>query len=88
VNVATTVVIADRTRPTERGRAIGLNDSLAAVANTTTALLVGPLVAATGMASAGVLAMAMMVAPMLLLLTLQEPRPGTYARTPATGQEA
>jgi MFS family permease len=88
VNVATTVVIADRTRPTERGRAVGLNDSLAAVANTTTSLLVGPLVAATGMASAGVLAMAMMVTPILLLLTLQEPRPGTYTRTPATGQEA
>jgi MFS family permease len=88
VNVAITVVITDRTRPTERGRAIGLNDSLAAAANTTKALIVGPLVDSTGMASAGVLAMAMMVTPMLLLLTLQEPRPGTYTHTPATGKQA
>jgi MFS family permease len=86
VNVATTVVIADRTQPTERGRAVGLNDSLAAVANTATSLIVGPLVAAVGMPSAGVLAMAMMVIPILLLLTLREPSPGTYAHAPAPGK--
>ena len=49
VNVATTVVIADRTRPTERGRAIGLNDTLSAIANTVIPLIVGPLVAAAGL---------------------------------------
>jgi MFS family permease len=88
VNVATTVVITDRTRPTERGRAVGFNDSLAAVANTSTALTVGPLIALTGMPSAGVVAMAMMVVPFLLLLTLHEPRPGIYAHAWATEQKA
>src|SRR3954451_10414440 len=72
VNVATTVVIADRTRPTERGRAIGVNDTLSATANTVIPLIVGPLVAAAGLPAAGVLAMAMMVAPIFLLLTLHE----------------
>jgi MFS family permease len=88
VNVATTVVITDRTRPTERGRAVGLNDTLTAIANTAVPLIVGPLVAAAGLPSAGVLAVAMMVAPILLLLTLQEPSPGTYTRAPASGEQA
>jgi MFS family permease len=70
------------------GRAFGLNDTLTSIANTVIPLIVGPLVEAAGLASAGVLAMAMMVAPIFLLLTLQEPSPGTYTRAPATGKQA
>ena len=33
-------------------------------------------------------AVALMVGPILLLLTLQEPSPGTYAHAPATGKQA
>lgn len=88
VNVATTVVITDRTRPLERGRAIGLNDTLASTANTIVPLIVGPLVAAGGLPAAGVLAVALMVGPVLLLLTLREPSPGTYTRARVTEKVA
>jgi len=88
VNVAATVLVTDRTRPAERGRAIGLNDSLGSVANTIVPLIVGPLAATFGLPSTGVLAMAMMVVPIFLLLMLQEPSPGTYTRAQATAKGA
>jgi MFS family permease len=78
VNVAATILVTDRTQPGARGRAIGLNDSLASVASTLVPLIVGPLAASFGLASTGLLAMAMMVVPIGLLLLLREPSPGTY----------
>jgi len=83
VNVAATVLITDRTRPSERGRAIGLNDSLGAIASLVVPLIVGPLAATQGLGATGLLAMAMMVAPIGLLLALREPSPGVYAAAEA-----
>jgi hypothetical protein len=85
VNVSATVLVTDRTGPTERGRAIGLNDTLSSLANTLVPLIVGPLAATFGLPSTGVLAMALMVVPIVLLLALREPTPGTYTRAAATG---
>lgn len=85
VNVAATVLITDRTRPFERGSAIGLNDSLGAIASLSVPLIVGPLAAAQGLASTGLLAVAMMVAPIGLLLALREPSPGVFGPTSAAG---
>jgi MFS family permease len=82
VNVAATVVIADTTRAGERGRAIGLNDSLGGAANILVPLVAGPMGAAFGVPSTGVLAAALMIVPVTLLLTMQESRPGVYRSSP------
>jgi MFS family permease len=82
VNVAATVVIADTTRAAERGRAIGLNDSLSGAANILVPLVAGPMGAAFGVPSTGVLAAALMIVPVTLLLTMQESRPGVYRSVP------
>jgi MFS family permease len=88
VNVAATVLITDRTRAFERGRAIGLNDTLGAIASLSVPLIVGPMAAALGLPSTGLLAMALMIAPIGLLLALREPIPGLYAPIPASGDAA
>jgi MFS family permease len=76
--VAATVVIADTTAPSERGRGIGLNDSLTAGASIFIPLIAGPMVAAYGVPSTGILAAALMVPPLILLFGLEEPSPGSY----------
>jgi MFS family permease len=88
VNVAATVLITDRTRAFERGRAVGLNDTLGATASLGVPLIVGPMAAALGLPSTGLLAMALMIAPIGLLLALREPSPGLYAPVPASGDAA
>jgi MFS family permease len=77
-NVGATVVIADTTPATIRGRAIGLNDSLGAAANMLVPLIAGPMGAAFGVPSTGLLAAAVMIGPLALLFTMIEPRPGVY----------
>ncbi len=59
-------MIADQTRTAERGRAIGVNDSFAAGASVTAALVTGPLIALWGLAAAGVAAILLAVIPFLL----------------------
>ena len=66
-NVAATAFIADQTRTAERGRAIGLNDSMSAGASVTAALVTGPLIALWGLAAAGLAAILVAVIPFLLL---------------------
>lgn len=66
-NVASTALIADQTRTVERGRAIGVNDSAAAFASVTAALVTGPLIALWGLKAAGGAAVVMAVIPFLLL---------------------
>jgi MFS family permease len=66
-NVASTALIADQTRTVERGRAIGVNDSAAAFASVTAALVTGPLIALWGLKAAGGAAVVMAIIPFLLL---------------------
>ncbi|HEV7663666.1 MAG TPA: MFS transporter [Chloroflexota bacterium] len=77
-NVATTVVIADTTVAAVRGRAVGFNDSMTAAANILVPLVAGPMGALFGIPSTGLLAVALMLGPLLMLLTLDEPEPGVY----------
>ena len=58
---------------------------LRAIASLGVPLIVGPMAAALGLPSTGLLAMALMVAPIGLLLALREPSPGLYAPVPASG---
>ncbi|MBI4492211.1 MAG: MFS transporter [Chloroflexi bacterium] len=78
VNVATTALIADTTQPSERGQAIGLNDSLASAASVLLPLAAGPIIELFGLPFTGVLMLAVMLAPLPLALALREPRPGKY----------
>jgi MFS family permease len=82
VNVAATAVLADTSRPFERGRVIGLNDTFTAVAGVVLPLLAGPLVEHMGLPVLGLLGAALMVPPLLLLLRLREDTPGTYGEAP------
>jgi MFS family permease len=70
-NVAATALIADWSETTERGRAIGVNDSLAGGVSVVTALLTGPLIEWNGLPAAGVTAIVFALVP-LLLLTARE----------------
>jgi MFS family permease len=78
-NVASTAMLADTTAVWERGRAVGVNDTITAVGSTLIPLIVGPMAEAYGMPSTGVLAACLLIAPLFLLLALREPRPGMYA---------
>jgi MFS family permease len=77
-NVGATVVIADTTPAAARGRGVGLNDSLSAAANVLIPLIAGPMGAAFGVPSTGLLAASLMVGPVALLFSMDEPRPGVY----------
>jgi MFS family permease len=66
-NVAATALIADQTAPTERGRAIGLNDSCAGAVSVVTALVTGPLVAWGGLPAAGITAVLCAAIPLAML---------------------
>ncbi len=66
-NVSATALVADQTRTSERGRAIGVSDSFAAGASVTAALVTGPLIALWGLAAAGWAAILVAVIPFLLL---------------------
>jgi cation diffusion facilitator family transporter len=89
MNIAVVALFADTTPPQERGRVLGVNDALTATASIGLPLLAGPLVALAGLESLAVASVALLLVPLLLLLGLHEPRPGTYG-TPAAhalGQE-
>jgi hypothetical protein len=78
-NVAGVALIADTTAPHERGRAIGTNDTLNAVASISLPLLAGPLVAIAGIGSLAVVSVGLMIVPIAMLLRLRETSPGHYA---------
>jgi hypothetical protein len=82
-------LFADTTPPQERGRVLGVNDALTATASIGLPLLAGPLVALAGLESLAVASVALLLVPLLLLLGLHEPRPGTYGMPAAhaLGQE-
>lgn len=67
-NVSSTAIVVDSTNPAVRGRAIGVLDSLAAVAGLIFSVIAGPLAEYAGLGATGVLAMLLMVPPAVLLL--------------------
>lgn len=77
-NVATTALLADTTGPRERGRAVGLSDSMASAASITMPLLGGVMIEWLGFGSTAPLMVVLLLAPLPLLLLLREPRPGQY----------
>jgi len=68
-NVAATAIIADAATTSQRGRAIGVNDSFAAAAALTSALITGPLIQLYGLTAAGAAAALFAFVPLLMWLT-------------------
>jgi cation diffusion facilitator family transporter len=89
MNIAVVALFADTTPPQERGRVLGVNDALTATASIGLPLLAGPLVALAGLESLAVASVGLLLVPLLLLLGLHEPSPGTYGMPAAhmLGQE-
>jgi MFS family permease len=79
VNVAAVALLSDTTRPQERGRVIGTNDTFSGAAAIALPFLAGPLVALAGLPSLAVVSLALMGVPLGLLLRLREPGGGKYA---------
>lgn len=65
-NVAATAYIADQVTTTERGRAIGLNDTFAGVSTVFAAFVTGPLIEWYGLPATGAVAMLLALAPFVL----------------------
>ena len=82
VNVAATALLVDTTRPAERGRAIGTLDTISSVAGIALPLVGGALAELFGLQVLGVMALALMVAPFVMLVRLNESRPGQYRESP------
>src|SRR5262249_62031157 len=78
MNVGVVTLLADTTRPHERGRAIGVNDTVSGVAAIILPLVAGPLVALFGLASLAVVSACLLIIPCVFLLRLHEPSPGCY----------
>lgn len=65
-NVAATAFIADKVETSQRGRAIGVNDSFAAASTIFAAFVTGPLIAAAGIPATGLIAVLLAVLPFIL----------------------
>lgn len=72
VGIATLAVIADSSHPAERGRSVGLNESMAAAVNILVPLIVGPLAVAFGVASTGLMGIAVMLPALLMLILVRQ----------------
>jgi len=69
-NIAATALIADEVQTLERGRAIGVNDSFAGGISVVMALATGPLIEGYGVPAAGLLAVLVALAPLLMLASV------------------
>ena len=78
VNIAATALYADTTSPGERGRVIGANDTFTAAAAIAMPIVGGVVVEYASWQTLGVLGMALMAPPIVLLLRLREPIPGIF----------
>lgn len=67
-NVAATALIADHYATAVRGRALGFNDTCAAGISVLIALATGPLIAAAGLAAAGLIAVLLALPPLVMLM--------------------
>lgn len=66
-NVAATALLADQARTEERGRAIGVTDSVAGGIAVFVAFATGPLIEASGLPAAGMLAVLLAAIPFIML---------------------
>lgn len=78
VNISTTVLLADTTSPTERGRAIGLNEALAGALSIVVPLAGGFVVDMSGLTAIGIIGACLVLAPLIMLVRLEEVTPGYY----------
>lgn len=69
-NVAATALIADEFETHERGRAIGVNESIAGAVNLTAALMTGPVLAWGGLPATGLIAVLFALPPLVMLLPM------------------
>lgn len=76
--VAGNAVLADVSRPLERGRTIGGNDLLVGLTGAAASLTGGLLLGGAGYLTVGAVGLALGVVPFLLALRLREPSPGQY----------
>jgi MFS family permease len=70
-NVAATALIANQVETTERGRAIGTNDSFAGAMSVVAGLATGPLIEWGGLPAAGIAAVAIAVVPLAASIMLK-----------------
>ncbi|MGD9893264.1 MAG: MFS transporter [Dehalococcoidia bacterium] len=82
-NIATTALLADTTTPAERGRAIGVNDTFSSASGIGLPLIGSVIASQWGIGLVGLLTVALMVPPAVMLLRLREVRPGEYDVVPA-----
>ncbi|MDP8922764.1 MAG: MFS transporter [Chloroflexota bacterium] len=80
INVASSALITEVVAPAERGRAIGVSDTISQAATIVLPLGGGLLVDLAGLPALAVLALAVQAGPILMLSRLREPSPGQYTR--------
>ena len=78
VNVASSALITEVVAPAERGRAIGVSDTISQASTIVLPLVGGLLVELAGLPLLAVLALAVQAGPVIMLSRLREPTPGQY----------
>jgi MFS family permease len=76
--VAGNAMLADTTRPLERGRITGTNDLLVGLTGASASLAGGLLLSGAGFLTVGAVGLALGLLPFLLALRLKETSPGQY----------
>jgi MFS family permease len=76
--VSANTVLADMTRPRERGRTLGANDLLVGLAGSAASLVGGVVLGGAGYIWVGVIGTALACVPLALSLRLREREPGRY----------
>lgn len=84
VNVASSALIVDTTSIEERGRTIGAFDTFSTASGILLPLIGGAIAQFLGLLYVGILGLALMVVPFILLLRLREYSLGKYEQEPAT----
>jgi MFS family permease len=79
VNVASSALITEIVGPAERGRAIGLSDTISQSSSIVLPLAAGPLVEWAGLPALAVVALGVLAVPVIMLSRLRETSPGQYA---------
>jgi MFS family permease len=85
VNVASSALITEVVGPSERGRVIGLSDTISQASTIILPLSGGPLVEWAGLPALAVVSLAVLAGPVIMLSRLREPSPGHYAHGATTG---
>lgn len=82
VNVASSALLTEVVEPAERGRAIGLSDTLSQVSTIVLPLAAGPLVEWAGFPALAAVAVLILAPAVIMLARLREPSPGRYEHGP------